>query len=386
MRVFQNYQFLIKTKIPFSQWHELAYVFMKNCGVKNNKFQYYFQDIDDTESQRNYLKRCEDGGVEVNANRLEEAKRYLRKKLSFEKALADCPSLGPVYRSKIENATFDCIHLTNLLTDGGASEEEVIALMPKIHRCYGFSEAHIIFQDINFFGKCVPCITEKGKHDKYMNYGSSIMLCRDSIFPHWSGIIFRIEVLHDGQYYDPAPYLEEAKKIIPKIKPDSFITYYLSPEEKEMYKCSEQTAKPLVQEIKDFALARLPDFNTPQERDNFSFAPMLKKIAKKYGYTYIKYLYYCYFVQKRTKNGQIISVCFDTNIHEGSINGGMIDLKGLGFKLRLFNAHCYIYNNKTAEQHLEALFRILCEAEETDAFKALDKHFPATPDWYEVTY
>ncbi len=386
MRVFQNYSFLIKTKIPFSQWHEIAYAFMKNCGVKNNKFQYYFEDLDHTESFKNYLKKCEDGSIHVSEFRIDEAKRYLRSKLSFEKALADCPSLGPVYRTKQENADFDCIHLSNFQSENGATEEEVISLMSKIYRYYGFSESHIIFQDIDFFGKCVPFVFEKDIHGNYLNYGSSVILYRDRVFPHWSGITFRIEVLHDGQYYDPTPYLEEAKKLLPKIRPDSFMTYYLSPEEKEMYKGLEQTAKPLVKEVKDFALARLPEFNEPQETENFSFAPILKKTAKKYGFKYVQYLYYCYFVQKRTQNGHFISVCFDTNIHEGSINGGMIDLKGLGFELRLFNAKCYIYNSKTAERHLEALFRILCEAEEHDTFKELDNHFPTTPDWYTVTY
>lgn len=385
MRVFQNYRFLIKTKIPFSKWHEFAYDFMKNCGVKNNKFQYYFEDLDSSESYRNYLKKCEDGSIPINENRVEEAKRYLRSKKSFEKILADCPSIGHGYRTKIKNATFECIHLTNIHTDDGATEEKVISLMAKIYRYYGFSESHIIFQDIDFFGKCVPFIFEKDKNGNYLHYGSSIILLRDSVFPHWSGITFRIEVLHDGQYYDPAPYLEEAKKLFTKIRPDSFMTYYLSPEEKEMYKQLEQSAEPSLKQIDAFIKEKMSKFTPSEKTESFSLSSLLKKIGKVYDFEYVQYQYYMYLNRKKTKNGHYVTVEFVLE-KDGSIDGCFIEFKGLCFSVRLSSLGGKIQNKADAEHYLKCLYSTICEAEETDVFKTLSNHFPATPDWYEITY
>ena len=124
MLAIQTYRFLIGTKIPFSNFPEIVQTFLRRQSLHYDRFLYYFHD--------NY-----DG---------------------LPKIMKDCPHIGTV-RARITNAGKD-LYLSNIDADTGCPEAEILSVVPKIHRRYGLSEAHLIYQDINFFGQKIPSILQ----------------------------------------------------------------------------------------------------------------------------------------------------------------------------------------------------------------------------------
>ena len=102
MLAIQTYRFRIKTKIPFSEWPQIAKTFLSQQSLHYGRFLYYFEDLCD----------------------------------ACPKAVKNYPNLGPVRkRSNIWQRPY----LSNIEDGVGCSEAEIMALMPKIHRRYGFN-------------------------------------------------------------------------------------------------------------------------------------------------------------------------------------------------------------------------------------------------------
>ena len=114
MLAIQTYRFWIRSKIPFSEWPQIAKSFLSQQSLNHSRFLYYFEDA---------WGAC-------------------------PKAVKNYPNLGPV--RECGGIRQNTPYLSNIEDGIGCSETEIMALMPKIHRRYGFGESYIIFQDIDF--------------------------------------------------------------------------------------------------------------------------------------------------------------------------------------------------------------------------------------------
>ena len=348
MLAVQTYRFLIGTKISFSDCPGIIQAFLNQQNLHYDRFLYYFHD--------NY------GGL--------------------PKIMKDCPHIGPI-RSRPSNAG-ELFYLSNIEEDTGCTEAEIISVVPKIHRRYGLSEAHIIYQDIDFFEQKIPAIMQASGNTPDCVKGSSITLYRDSVFPRWNSIDLRI-IIHNGTTtYDPTPYFEAMKQLIPGVRHMGFVECCLTNEEQSLYDQLNESAASLVQNACNHFEEHLPEriISAPAILDppRLSVASALKRVGKQYGYFYVKHEYGCFFVQKRTANGHYILLDIDVGPMFKEV-GLLIRYVGAGFDHRIGSTFRYPQNQKDLEDYLLQVFESLASAEK-NVIPALDAHYPPTPDWF----
>ena len=211
MRLVKHYVFNIKTKIPFSELPEIVHRFMSENYLTSHRFLYFFEDI-----------------LDYNETKDEALPRS-----SCAKILKDCPSLGEIrYHNGRSHNRSDRLWLSNIDRSDDFSESNLLPLMKKIHRRYGFCESNLYYFDIDFFGKrtCFErdysTALQMSKTDKipfdptlYMEcqpYGSGITLHRDACAENY--LKLSVDLLHDGIVMDATPYYEAMQKLLPQIK------------------------------------------------------------------------------------------------------------------------------------------------------------------------
>lgn len=348
MLAIQTYRFWVRSKIPFSEWPQIAQTFLAQQSLHYDRFLYYFED---------------DWGA-------------------CPKAVKNCPNLGPIREGGgIRQKT---PYLSNIEDGIGCSEAEIMALMPKIHRRYGFGESYIIFQDIDFFSQNIPAIIQSPGNIPSCVKGSSIVCFRDSVFPNLSCIDLRI-IINDGHnIFDPTPYLEAMKQFLPGIKYEGFVECCMTEDEQHNYNILNQNAIPILEEIRNYFATTLPDApQEPRYSENnvkLTLAPTIKKLCKQYGYTYVQYTSCIFFVQKRTPNGHYIVIYIDPGPYHHEISF-WVDFSGVGFKHRIAESSFFQANGGDVNCFLAKCFEVLSAAEK-DVLPALDTHFPSTPDWF----
>ena len=348
MLAIQTYTFLIGTKIPFSDFPGIIQTFMNQQKLHYNQFLYYFQD--------NY------GGL--------------------PKIMKDCPNIGPI-RSRPLNVG-ELFYLSNIEEDTGCTEAEILSVVPKIHRKYRLSESHIIFQGIDFFAQQIPSVICAPGNDPSCVKGSSITLHRDAVFPRWNSIILKIVIHNGNDNYDPTPYFEAMKQLLPGVRHMGLVECCLTSEEQSLYTQLNERAAILIQTTCDHLKKLLPQpiDATPVRLDapNLSVAPALKRIGKQFGYSYVKHEYGLFFIQKRTDNGHYILLEFDVGPMFKGV-GLSVRYVGTGFDHRIGSTFRYPQNQKDLEDDLLQIFEALASAEK-DIIPALDSHYPPTPDWF----
>lgn len=349
MFAIQTYRFLIGTKIPFSDFPGIVQAFLNQQSLHYERFLYYFHDP------------C--GGL--------------------PKIMKDCPNIGPM-RLRLNINGGEHFYLSDIEEDTGCTETEIISVVPKIHRRYGLSEAHIIYQDIDFFAQKIPAILQAPGNTPSCIKGSSITLYRDSVFPRWNGIDLKIIIHNGANAYDPTPYFEGMKQLLPGVRHMGFVECCLTNEEQSLYDHLNESAAPLVQNACNHFEKHLPEriASTPAILDtpSLSVAPALKRLGKQYGYSYVKHEYGCFFVQKRTANGHYILLDIDVGPMFKGV-GLLIRYVGVGFDHRIGSTFRYPQNQKDLEDYLLQIFEALASAEK-DVITALDSHYPPTPDWF----
>lgn len=348
MLAIQCYRFLIGSKIPFSDWPQIVQTFLEQQSLHYQRFLYYFED--------NY------GGL--------------------PKAIQDCAQMAPI-RMRPGSAGNN-FYLSNIEDGTGCTEAEIMALMPKIYRRYGFSKTHIIYQDIDFFSQNIPAIVQAPGNTPDCIKGSGITLYRDSVFPRWSSIDLRI-IINDGQKtLDPTPYFHAMRQLLPGVRYMGYVECCMSDEEQNACDILNADATVLLEAARSHLGKLLPSEseqpllmrNTPK----LSVAPVLKKMCKQYGYTYVKYEYHTFFIQRRTANGHYILLDIDVGPTFQEVNS-LIRYIGAGFDHRIaYSSHSPL-NQADLENYLSQCFHGLRSAEEV-VFPALDAHFPPTPDWF----
>ncbi len=348
MLAIQTYSFIIGTKIPFSDFPEIVKTFLNQYNLHYDHFLYYFQD--------NF------GGL--------------------SKIMKDCPNIGPIRSRPLKVG--ELFYLSNIEEDTGCTETEILSVVPKIHRRYRLSESHIIFQDIDFFAQQIPAVICAPGNDPSCIKGSSITLHRDAVFPRWNSISLKIVIHNGNDTYDPTPYFEAMKQLLPGVRHMGLVECCLTNEEKALYDQLNADAVPLVQNTCSYLEKKLPVRidSTPAALDNpnLSVAPTLKRIGKQYGYSYIKHEYGLFFVQKRTANGHYILLEIDVGPMFKGVDL-LIRYVGAGFDHRIGSTFRYPQDQKDLEDYLLQIFQALASAEK-DVIPALDAHYPPTPDWF----
>jgi len=375
MRLVKHYFFNIKTKIPFSELPEIVHRFMSENHLTSHRFLYFFEDI----------------------LSIYQTKDEALPQSSCAKILKDCPSLGEIrYHNGRSHNRSDKLWLSNIDRSDDFPESNLLPLMKKIHRRYGFCESNLYYFDIDFFGKRT-CFerdysialrmsrTDKIPFDPtlYMEcqpYGSGITLHKDACAENY--LKLSVDLLHDGIVMDATPYYEAMQKLLPQIKATSSLSIYLSEEEKQLIEEINQSAEPVLQNCRDFFANRL-SFTSSQNYfpSNYSVAKPLKKLAKKYGYTYkLVWNGGVYSLEKRTAKGNVIYIDVDSGPSHYDLGVG-ISYQGVGFKHRIGCSNQTPINQQEVDACLEDTLLAVSEFENT-LLPELDRLFPETPSWF----
>ena len=375
MRLLKHYIFNIKTKIPFSELPEIVHRFLSKNHLTSHRFLYFFEDI-------------------LSSN---ETKDKALSHSSCAKILKDCPSLGEIryYNGESHNQS-DRLWLTNIDNPDDFAESKLLPLMKKIHRRYGFCESNLYYFDIDFFGKrtCFErdysVALRMSKADKvpfdptlYIGcqpYGSGITLHRDACAENY--LKLSVDILHDGIVMDATPYYEAMQKLLPQIKATSSLAIHLSEDERQHIEEINQSAEPVLRKCRDFFADRLPLASSQNSfPSNYSVAKPLKKLAKKYGYTY-KLI--CnggvYSLEKRTAKGNVTYIDVDCGPSHYDL-GIYVSYQGVGFNHRIGCSKQTPANQQEADAFLEDTLLSVSEFENT-LLPALDCLFPEAPSWF----
>lgn len=375
MRLIKSYCFNIGTKIPFSEWPDIVHRFLSENHLVSHRFLYFFEDI------LGYDETMEEALPHIGCTRI----------------LKDCPSLGEIrYHNGKAHGRSDLLWLSNIDRQDDFSESKLLPLMKKIHRRYRFCESNLYYFDIDFFGnrtffeRDYSAALRMSKSDNipfdptlYMNcqpYGSGITLHRNACAENY--LKLSVDLLHDGIVMDAAPYYEALQKLLPQIKVTTFLNVHLTEDEKMHIEEINQSAAPMLQKCRDFFDDRLPVTPTQNHfSSNFSIAKPLKKLAKKYGYTYaLVWNGGVYSLEKRTAKGNVIYIDVDSGPSHYSLGAG-VSYQGVGFSHAIGSTSQSPTNQQEADAFLEYVISTVSEFENT-LLPTLDNLFPEAPNWF----
>ncbi len=375
MRVIKTYFFYIKTKIVFSEWPLIVHRFFNECGVHYSRFMYYFEDL---------LRYTEPAG-------------YLPDRSGCAKILKDLPKLGQVRFHNYQNyGMSNSCWLSNIDGENGVSESDILPLMKKIHRRYGFTNCALYYYDVDFFGHNNSferdfVHAERMCRDRGMDFDTSMLIDQQ---PYGSGVVLHrdicgdnyltlsIDIMHDGKIYDPEPYFEKMKEFLPNVQYKESMKVYLTDGQKLRIQEVNRKASSVIQQACDY----LDNLLIGRERQNsftskYALAPKLKKLTKMYGYKYKKESdNFSFCAEKRTEKGNILNI----NVVTGPSHNDLcfiVLFQGLGFSHKLCCKRQTPTNQQEADICLENLFRVLMNFE-ADILTKLDEYFPSTPDWF----
>ena len=386
MRILQCYRFLVGTKIPFDKWPAIIEQYLLEQKLHHQYFHYCLETYDDSERCRSILDgtKCETcGAPEFACERCrKEAAETLRKGTGCERAVKENPFLGTI---KVRQTRYNAIQsLNNFHDESNNSKEKIYAIVPKIYRRYGFAETSLIYRDIDFFSRRVS--TPAPESENLMNgyEGSGITLYR-SCLSQDNAIILVVESRYPGEALDATSYADALGKLLPGIKRLSVTKIIMEDNEQARYEALHCQAKPLIRQAKDFFIEQMPEEKGNDEPDQkVSVASWLKKLSKRYGYTYSGYLNYIYFLEKKLSNGHYICLEFVSNPLSPDADP-YIKLCGLGFNHEIWADGFSPQNSRDASDYFTKLFDTLVLSEES-VFPAILDLYPKTPDWFMPTH
>ena len=135
MRPINPYCFSIGTKIPYSDWPEIVHQYLDRPGISFRRFMYHFKDL------FNFYETVDEKWSHG----------------SCAKAVRDCPAPGEIhFLNGSAYGTLDALWLGNIDSETACTEADLLPLMKKIHRRYGFSETNLYYYDIDFSTMLFP--------------------------------------------------------------------------------------------------------------------------------------------------------------------------------------------------------------------------------------
>lgn len=386
MRILQCYRFLIGTKIPFDKWPGIIEEYLHRQNLTHRIFHYCLETYDYSERYRAVLdgtkcKTC--GAPEFACEQCrKEAADKLHKATGCERALKENPFLSPIHVRKTRYETIQS--LNNFSEESNKSKEGIYAIIPKVYRRYGFVETSLIYRDIDFFSRRIS--TPMPESDNLMNgyKGSGITLYR-SCLSQDNAIILVVESRYPGEVPDATPYADALAELLPGIKRLSATKIIMEKDEQNRYEETHRQSMPLIKCAKNFFHEHIPEEkgnNEPNAR--VSVASWLKKLSKRYGYTYSGYSNYVYFLERKIPNGHYICLEFVATPSSPDADP-YVNLCGLGFKHNIWCDGFSPQNPKDASEYFTKLFDVLAEAEQA-VFPAILDLYPPTPDWFMPTH
>ena len=364
MRLIQHDTFLIKSKPPFSEWPGIVHRFLEEQGLSYGKFYYFFDEQS--------LKGC-------------------------PRAVKDCPSLGePVHVNGGSYGFFDTWVLSNIHTPTACTEADLLPLMKKLHRSYGFSDVTLYYLDVDFFGRVIPAerdLTPARQQAEWHNkpldptifldrqlQGCGITLHRDILGNNT--ICMSMDLIRDGELLDPRPYVDAMKTLLPGVRHRSFQEVVLSEEEKADIAARSEAAVPLLERVHSFFEARLPG-NQGQNRfpSQYKVAPILKKLSKERGWQYRFLADGVFFMTKTTPRGQTLKLTADSGPSRYD-TGFYLDFQGVGYSHRLWTAVYLPTSQEELDRAAEEVFAAAAEFEQSPLLQELTDHFPEVPGWF----
>ena len=386
MRILQCYRFPVGTKIPFNKWPGIIEQYLQEQNLLHHSFHYCLETYDYTERCRSVLdetkcKNC--GAADFACEQCRtEAEDAIRKGTGCERALKENPFLGQI---RIRQTRYTTIQsLNNFNEESNISKEKIYTILPKIYRRYGFAETSLIYRDIDFFSRRVPTPIPDSEYLLNGYEGSGITLYR-SCLSQDNAIILVAESRYPGEVLDAAPYADALGKLLPGINRWSATKIIMDSNEQICYEALHTQAAPMVRQAKEFFFEHMPEEKGNNEPDTkVSVASWLKKLSKRYGYTYLGYSNYTYFMEKKLPNGHYICLEFVSNPLSPDADP-YVKLCGLGFNHEIWADGFSPQNSRDASDYFTKLFDTLAQAEKT-VFAAILELYPSTPDWFMPTH
>ncbi len=353
MRAIRQYSFLIGTRIPFTEWPGIVEEFFSLQKLSYRKFYYCFSDSD-----------------------------YAVPYTACHKAVKDFPQLEPI-RWVTSEKDITTLYLTNIEDGGSCTHAEIMTMLPKLYRKYGFVDSVLIYQDIDFFGKNLTEIRCEGKEPQQRVHGSAVVLHRCQFDTRWNGITINADFVYGDEVLDTTIYRDAMAELLPGIRCMESVRIFFDAEDEEHFAERSAAAETAVASAQEFFEQRLPKYDRLARAEGGApVGSALKKIAKKHGYTY-RYDYYVHTLCKRTKNGHYIQL--EVFAYSGSGRLSRIDTHvnclGLGFQHRIYSGGAPGMDQRDTEEYLKAVVHALAEAEET-VFPEIEAFYPPTPEWY----
>lgn len=388
MRKIRTYRFHIGTKIPFSEWPQIVHRYLDSLGLKSSGFLYCFEDL-------NWFRGTEE----------ERARQLAERRVSgpCSRALRDCPALGETRLRQEKDFSF--LTLSNINTGAVFPEENILPLMKKLHRYYGFAECDLFYTGIPFFGEESPvardprvaeqaCERRELPFDPNTNLanqpvGSMIHLHRDLLRTNY--LELSIDLLHHGAEKDPAPYLEPMRALLPKIRIQEFTGIVPTPEERAAVlalKLPERAAQPKMR-CSSFFNENLYAFCRKNEKAGpFSVPRAMKKLAKKRGFFYRPDPYESeYALARRVENRhwiQLSALVDKGNTISLSASGISVSLEfhTLGYRCRFSSTGFFPCGQEDLEAFLDHVLSLI-EQSERGLLREFCTNFPPCPEWFE---
>lgn len=354
MRAIRQYSFLIGTRIPFTDWPGIVEEFFSRQNLSYRKFYYCFSDFDST----NLRTVC-------------------------HKAVKDFPRLDPIRWVPSEKGGATTCYLTNIEGGSNCTKEEIMTMLPKLYRKYGFVDSSLTYQDIDFFGRSLPEIRQVTDHLEYCILGSSVALDRCRFDTRWNGITVNADFVYGDEVLDATIYRDAIAELLPGIRCMERVLVFLDAEDEALFAQRSAAAETAAASAREFLEQRIPEYDRLAHAEGGApVGPALKKLGKKFGFTY-QYDYYMHTLLKRTKNGHYIRL--EVTAYSGSGRVSRIDTYiqclGLGFQHNIYSGGAPGMDKQGADAYLAAVVHALVEAEET-VFPEIEAFYPPTPEWF----
>ena len=366
MRAIRIYSFDVNKTVRFSQLPDIIHEYLERERLTADRFLYCLE------------------AIELQTNN------------PCEKAVKDCPKLGAVKKlpSPKEVNMFDELQVSNIIEDTNCTEADIIPFLKRYERTYGAMDTNFFYYDIDFFGKSTAFFRDRSRLNPNLFlssdepclasqvYGSGICIYRTDMGA--VGLELGIDVLHDGVLYDPEPYYKSMCELLPGAKSRTELRVFLTEAEKAAIAASGAQAQPILDECRGYLKEKLPS----KERQTFAapiykIAPLLKKFAKKAGYSYSYEPYGCYALRKRLPRGHFLKLELESPPSHFRV-GLHLTLEGLGFSDRLVGVVETPGDQAELDAWLNYVFEVLAGFEKEYA-PSLDALYDPTPDWYTGT-
>ena len=364
MRLIRHDSFCIKSKPPFSEWPGIVHRFLQEQGLTSGKFYYYFEEM--------FQKGC-------------------------PRAVKDCPGLGQPQR--IPGGSYGIVDtwvLSNIHTPTACTEADLLPLMKKLHRSYGFSQVTLYYLDVDFFGQVIPTERDltpaRQQAERFQKpldptifldrqlQGSGFSLHRDILGNNT--LTMSMDLIRDGELLDPGPYVDALKDLLPGARHRTIQELLFSEAEQAEIAARNEAAGPLLERVHAFFEARLPG-SQGQNRfpSQYQVAPILKKLSKELGWQYRFLGGGVFTMDKVTQKGQILRLMADSGPSRYD-TGFYLEFQGLGFRHRLWTAVYLPTNQQELDAAAEQVFGAVTEFEHSELLPELTAHFPEVPGWF----